>query len=315
MGDKYDAFICYSHRNAGLVDRLAEDLKQAGIKVWQDALELQVGQSLHSRIQEGIERSDWLCLVLSPASIRSFYVRRIELESALQKMVEEQRDDFILPLRLGPPTKEERRFLPAIIRSKVYLRIDSQTNYCKSVPKLIDRIRPEEASLSGERWFKNIDTTTLGRMVGLGSLKYRSERGCVLATYENGLITKLTFYSDGGRESSRKTVGYDRRRRVASITLLQDGREVDTWLYRYSPRTGYRTEKLVAQPGKAPHVRWTYDRTGKKLTEERLLPNGRAEVINGVARKAFEYDKKGALVAEKLLDSRGRLVKRVAFGV
>lgn len=314
MGETYDAFICYSHRNAALVDRLAEDLKQASIKIWQDALELQVGQSLHTRIQEGIERSDWLCLVLSPASIRSFYVRRIELESALQKMVEEQREDFILPLRLGKPTKEERRYLPAIIRSKVYLRLDTQTNYSKNVPKLIHRMRPEEASLSGERWFKNIDTTTLGRMVGLGSLRYRSERSCVLATYEKGLITKLVFYGDGGREISRKTVGYDRRRRVASITLLEGGKKVDTWLYRYSPKTGYRTEKLVALPEKKPHIRWTYDRFGKKLTEERLLPNGKAEVIDGVARKAFEYDKKGAVVAEKLLDSRGHLVKRVTLG-
>jgi len=92
-----DIFISYNHRDRDFVERLAHDLKAAGLKVWWDKWEIKVGDSIIQKVSEGIKQSAYLAVVLSPHSVQSPWVQR-ELGSALMKQLSAERDITVLPL-------------------------------------------------------------------------------------------------------------------------------------------------------------------------------------------------------------------------
>lgn len=117
------------------------------------------------------------------------------------------------------------------------------------------------------KFFRKTDITNLGEMIGIEELM-EPEDNCFGVLSENGKIIHITVY-ENGIVSSEKKVGYENEK-VVFLALLKNGKEVDTWFYKYHPIEGYRTEKLVALPGKPPHIKWIYDKAGNKIQEIKL---------------------------------------------
>jgi hypothetical protein len=74
-------FICYSSLDLESADKIAQDLRNEGVRVWIDNWEVQVGDSIHNKIVEGMTRSDYFVPLISPNSIKSKWVNR-ELRAA-----------------------------------------------------------------------------------------------------------------------------------------------------------------------------------------------------------------------------------------
>jgi len=65
---EYDVFICHaSEDKEELVDPLATELRKCGLNVWYDRFVLKLGDSLRTRIDEGLAASKYGVVVLSPA--------------------------------------------------------------------------------------------------------------------------------------------------------------------------------------------------------------------------------------------------------
>lgn len=75
-------FISYSHEDKGFVEWLKDNLQGLGLEIWYDQQELQLGDSIKSKITEGIQSSSIFIVVLSRVSKKSNWVR-YELNSAL----------------------------------------------------------------------------------------------------------------------------------------------------------------------------------------------------------------------------------------
>lgn len=90
-------FISYSHRDRAFVKKLADDLKKKGFSVWWDEWEINVGDSIVQKIEEGIKTSAFLAVVLSPDSVKSSWVRR-EVGSATMRQLSEKRSITVLPI-------------------------------------------------------------------------------------------------------------------------------------------------------------------------------------------------------------------------
>lgn len=105
-------FISYSHQDSEFVDRLALQLVQNKVNVWVDRWELNVGDSLLSRIQDAITGASALLVVLSQASISSAWVQK-EINSGLLRELEERRV-IVLPILI------ENCQIPVFLREKVY---------------------------------------------------------------------------------------------------------------------------------------------------------------------------------------------------
>src|SRR5215216_5844157 len=75
-------FISYSRKDISFIDRLAADLKNAGIDVWYDVSRIAGGARWRSEIENALRSSHYVVVVLSPDSIVSEWVEREVLFSS-----------------------------------------------------------------------------------------------------------------------------------------------------------------------------------------------------------------------------------------
>jgi hypothetical protein len=88
-------FISYASEDSKFVDELVNKLQLRSVDVWYAKHEIKIGDSIVQKINEGINNSDWLLLVLSKASVKSRWVTQ-ELNSAVALTV--KKGAFILPV-------------------------------------------------------------------------------------------------------------------------------------------------------------------------------------------------------------------------
>lgn len=89
-------FLSHTSIDKPFVEKLAKDLKRIGVNVWFDKWEIRVGDSITWKIEEGIRENDFLCIVLSPESLNSEWVKS-ELGSAWSKQMKTKRI-IVLPI-------------------------------------------------------------------------------------------------------------------------------------------------------------------------------------------------------------------------
>ncbi|MCY1081794.1 toll/interleukin-1 receptor domain-containing protein [Archangium lansingense] len=131
-------FLAHSSEDKPFVRRLRESLMARGVKqVWVDEFEIQIGDSLIKKIQEGITKSEFVGVVLSPHSVASKWVER-ELESAMAMEVE-SRSVKVLPLLI------QKCELPPFLMPKLYADFTDEAKYTTSVEKLLRRLEVSPA--------------------------------------------------------------------------------------------------------------------------------------------------------------------------
>jgi hypothetical protein len=93
-------FVSYSSTDADLAHRLVSALLLNGLSVWFDQFDLDTGDSIYDKIEQGVIDVDYMAIVLTPSSIDSAWVTE-EFTLARQRELEERRV-IILPLLFAP---------------------------------------------------------------------------------------------------------------------------------------------------------------------------------------------------------------------
>ncbi len=93
--DKYDVFLSHSSKDKAEVRAVAERLRGDGLRVWLDEWEIRPGDSIPSKVEEGLERSRVLVLCMSANAFGSDWAG---LEAGT--------------FRFRDPLNKERRFIP-----------------------------------------------------------------------------------------------------------------------------------------------------------------------------------------------------------
>ena len=109
-----DVFLSHSAKDRAVVRDVAERLRNDGVKVWFDEWVLKPGDSIPSKIEEGLEHSRVLVLCMSA---RAFGPDWAQLESGT--------------FRFRDPMNKERRFL--------FLRLDDVPVKCSLAHRRGDR--------------------------------------------------------------------------------------------------------------------------------------------------------------------------------
>jgi hypothetical protein len=106
--------ISYSHADKNVARRLAADLRERMLDVWLDEREVLVGDSIHTKVAEGVGGCDYLVALLSPASLKSAWVQ--EEIDAVRMREKESKNIVLLPVVLEgtatgalPATLKDRR--------------------------------------------------------------------------------------------------------------------------------------------------------------------------------------------------------------
>ena len=79
-------FLSYSRKDKAFVKKIAKDLNEAGYDVWWDLTDIEGGDRWARKIQEGINQSEILAVVVSPNSIASEWVEKEFAFASRRKM-------------------------------------------------------------------------------------------------------------------------------------------------------------------------------------------------------------------------------------
>src|SRR3954471_4323127 len=94
----YDVFLSHNSKDKPRVRKLAEDLRDAGLRVWFDEWVLKPGDDIYLPVERELEAARTQVLCLSPAALGSDWV-------ALERSTVLFRD----------PTNADRRFIPLLL--------------------------------------------------------------------------------------------------------------------------------------------------------------------------------------------------------
>lgn len=122
-------FLSHTSIDKPFVRKLAADLRNNGHTVWIDEAEINIGDSLISKIREGLDAADYIAVVLSKASVQSEWVKK-ELEIASTKEIKSKKK-IVLPLII------ENVDLPGFLEGKLYGDFSDENNYGSTLSLLL----------------------------------------------------------------------------------------------------------------------------------------------------------------------------------
>ena len=135
MSDQFpfDVFLSHNAKDKPRVRRLAEQLKQAGLRVWFDDWNVGLGDIIALKVDEGLQQSRVLLLCISPNALASGWV-------ALERSTAIHRD----------PANEGRRFIPLLLEDcelpdtlRRYKYVDLREEAETAFAELLAVFRPE----------------------------------------------------------------------------------------------------------------------------------------------------------------------------
>lgn len=124
-------FLSHSSMDKEIVISVALDLNEKGITTWLDAFDILPGESIVSKINQGLSNCEFVLLFLSKNSVKSKWVEK-EWESILWDEINSNKIKII-------PIKLEDCEIPKILQTKKY--IDLSTDYNYGIMQLIDAIK------------------------------------------------------------------------------------------------------------------------------------------------------------------------------
>ena len=124
-------FLSHSSKDKELVLSLAVDLKERGIDSWLDVNDILPGESIIDKINDGLEKSDFVLLFLSKNSVTSNWVKK-EWETILWDEVNTGKTKII-------PIKLDDASIPKILQTKKY--IDFSIDYNRGLIELVEALK------------------------------------------------------------------------------------------------------------------------------------------------------------------------------
>jgi hypothetical protein len=132
-------FLSHSSSDKNIGRQLANDLMNCEVDVWLDEWEIETGDSIFNAINDGLDKSRYVALVISNAFLKSKWASE-EVQTAFTRQVDRD-EKVVLPLIF------EKVELPQLLRNKLHLSFIG--NYFHSLTRLAAVVH-------------NIDNRTIG---------------------------------------------------------------------------------------------------------------------------------------------------------
>lgn len=144
---QYDVFICHASEDKNdFVRPLAERLRQQHIDVWYDEFSLSIGDSLTQKIDEGLSKSRYGIVVLSPSFFKKPWAKRELNGLTIREMVEKR--NLILPIWHRVTVQDVIEYSPPLADKKAGSSSDGINALIRD---LVNKIKPDESPLTVAR--------------------------------------------------------------------------------------------------------------------------------------------------------------------
>lgn len=125
---KYDIFLSYKSDDSAWTERLRDDLRKRGVKVWLDKHEIRPGDLFAEALEKGLESSRSVGLIVTEKSLASGWVKE-EYYRALS--LSKAHDRPLIPILL------ENASLPGFLASRNYIDFRLDSDYEENIDTLI----------------------------------------------------------------------------------------------------------------------------------------------------------------------------------
>jgi len=144
--DEPQVFIAYAFRDSDYAKRLAQDLKERGVRVWLAEEQIRPGDKVQERIEDALLTSGYLLALLSMASLSSKWVQN-EFQMALLR---ESRGKWprVIPVLIEPVE------IPEQVRGKLY--VDMTQGYENGIKTIVSTITDDHVKVPNR---SNLPTT------------------------------------------------------------------------------------------------------------------------------------------------------------
>lgn len=124
--EEYDVFVSHAWEDKeSFADEFVESLRECGAKVWYDTTQIKWGDSMRSKIDDGLRKSKFGVVVLSPDYIKDGkYWTKTELDGLFQ--IESVNGKMLLPVWHNLTKKEVMEYSP-IVASKLAMTTANMT--------------------------------------------------------------------------------------------------------------------------------------------------------------------------------------------
>lgn len=115
---EYDVFVSHAWEDKeSFADEFVDELRKLGISVWYDTSQIRWGDSMRQRIDDGLKKSKFGVVILSPNYIaEGKYWTKAELDGLFQ--LESVRGKTLLPIWHDLTKKQVMEFSPIIANKK-----------------------------------------------------------------------------------------------------------------------------------------------------------------------------------------------------
>jgi hypothetical protein len=215
---EHDVFISHAWEDkASFVRALAERLRAAGLKVWYDNFEFKIGDGLRRTIDQGLARSRFGVVVLSPDFFAKHWPQE-ELEGLSAKETADHK--VILPVWHNITKPEVARFSPTLAGR---LAANSKDGMDRVVADILANIRPshagatppDRASVTPQLIAFGPDIVTMGMVVGMEPRLWTIR----VDEFLEGDISRLIKYCEGFEALAAE-------QRYVLVGALGDGRKL-----------------------------------------------------------------------------------------
>ncbi len=131
----WDVFVSHAFEDNEFASEIAESLKRIGFKVWFDGFELHVGDSLRRSIDNGLSKSRFGIVILSPSFFAKEWTQR-ELDALTSR--ETKGKKIILPIWHHISVQEIIKYSPILADR---FAIDSKVGIDKTIESLLSVIK------------------------------------------------------------------------------------------------------------------------------------------------------------------------------
>jgi len=145
-------YLSHSTLDKEFTQRLADDLKRAGVDVWFE--NFKPGQSIRESMRQGVENIEYFAFLLSPDSVQPSCLAFQELEWAVQKQARRKTIGKVLPLLLRDTT------LPDSLKDILYIDFRDPMNYQEAFDSLLGAL-----GVTAERRTAGPDASRLTRAI------------------------------------------------------------------------------------------------------------------------------------------------------
>jgi len=133
ISDQFDVFISYSQENRDIATQIKTRLENKSIKVWIDFEQIEPGDFIVKKIEEGLTKSSAMILLITPSSMESGWVEE-EYTTAISRT-----KDITNPMRVIPVLVSNAQ-LPAFLSNRLWIDLRDDSNFEEQINVLIETI-------------------------------------------------------------------------------------------------------------------------------------------------------------------------------